>query len=615
MSERLQPPVDDPLALRAGRALDVIGQALLPVGVGAVGGFWAADQGMKLLPDLLELVLGIGLLALVLIVVGRFLCGKTWKGTPQGVVLRRRVVGALVMGMLVVGGRLGVWYTQGEAELTRLGPAEFESAFVIDSALYREQVGGLETLLDRMEAADLPRAGDAVLTADEEALLLSIYSGIHRHAIALDQVRLFWEDWYRYDPSRVERSYHLRSFLLTYAAELGLYQAAARFSGRVLQNRNAVKFLDAPHPEQGLPEHSFSRFREELLGTSDQARVVAGEQYRSAVEMAVNARIESRAVGADWLWREIDSHLSTVEALGLIDRATLQLRADSQDLKRQVRRVWFPLQKGVAESMGDTRLRRIGWYLIDQAMAEEFNQKLEPGDILVSRKNWYLSNVGLPGFWPHGLLYVGEPASLAAWSNDPAVQAWASARCGKDCSFVEYLQQRYPSVWALYQLGPQEEGEHAEPFRVIEAVSEGVVWNTLTHAAGDYLGAVRPRLDKLAKAQAIDVAFATHGKPYDFDFDFATDNAVVCTELVYRAYRPAEGKAGLTLPLIELAGRQTLPANDLIAHYSAHAEEPDRQLDFVGFIDASERDRKAIISDEAAFRGTPARSRYDVAVQ
>ena len=138
---------------------------------------------------------------------------------------------------------------------------------------------------------------------------------------------------------------------------------------------------------------------------------------------------------------------------------------------------------------------------------------------------------------------------------------------------------------------------------------------TLTHAAGDYLGAVRPRLDKLAKAQAIDVAFATHGKPYDFDFDFATDHAVVCTELVYRAYRPAVGKVGLDLPLIELAGRQTLPANDLIAHYSAHAEEPDRQLDFVGFIDASERERKAVMSDEASFRGTPARSRYDVAVQ
>ena len=575
MDERLAPPSRDPLAIRAGRTLDVIGQALLPVGVGAIGGFYAADQGMKLLPDLAGMVLGLGLLALVLILVGRFLTGKTWKGSPEGVVLRRRVVGALTMTVLLSGARLGVWYTEGEAALTRLTPGEFETAFAIDSAQYREQIAGMDTLIARMEAADLPHKGDAVLTADEEKLLLSLYSGMHAHAIALDEVRRFWEDWYRYDPSRVERSYHLRSFLLTYAAELGLYEAASRFVRRVLDNPNAVKFLDAPHPDQGLPEHSFSRFREELLGSSDQARVIAGEQYKDAVEVGLNARIEAQSFGADWLWREIDQHLATVDALGLLNRAELQVRADSQDLKRSVRRVWFPVQAEVAEAMGDTRVRRIGWYLIDQAMADAFDVGLEPGDILVSRKNWYLSNVGLPGFWPHGLLYLGDPAKLAAWANDPAVTAWATARCGQDCSFTQYLSQRYPSTWARYQLGPEEEG-HTEPFRVIEAVSEGVVLNTLTHASGDYLGAMRPRLDKLAKAQAIDAAFAQYGKPYDFDFDFATDHAVVCTELVYRSYRPAEGKAGLDLPLIELAGRQTLPANVLVGFYAEHADDPNR---------------------------------------
>jgi hypothetical protein len=58
-------------------------------------------------------------------------------------------------------------------------------------------------------------------------------------------------------------------------------------------------------------------------------------------------------------------------------------------------------------------------------------------------------------------------------------------------------------------------------------------------------------------------AFSHHAKPYDYNFDFATDHALVCTELVWRSYRPSEGKKGLKIPLVEIAGRKTLPANEI----------------------------------------------------
>jgi hypothetical protein len=285
--------------------------------------------------------------------------------------------------------------------------------------------------------------------------------------------------------------------------------------------------------------------------------------------------------------------------------------ADSEILQRQVRRVWFPIQKDVAERAGDLRLRRIGWYLIDKVMAEAADRKMEPGDVLMSRKNWYLSNVALPGFWPHGLLYLGAPDKLSAYFDDPAVRAWATERCGHDCSFPDYLQMTYPRVWGLYRAGAEEQHD----WQVIEATSDGVIFNTLEHAAGDYLAAMRPRVDKLAKAQAIDVAFSLHGHPYDFDFDFATDYAVVCTELVWRAYRPGEGKQGIDIPLVEAAGRQTLPANELARYYAVQAESPNPTLDFVLFIDANEQRRVAYEVDEATFRASAERSRIDVAAQ
>jgi len=125
--------------------------------------------------------------------------------------------------------------------------------------------------------------------------------------------------------------------------------------------------------------------------------------------------------------------------------------------------------------------------------------------------------------------------------------------------------------------------------------------------------AMRPRLSKVAKAQAVAAAFSHYGKPYDFDFDFATDHALVCTELVWRSYRPDADKAGLEFPLVDLAGRKTLPANEIARLYAEQAETDAAQLDFVYFFDAREKEERAIASTEPAFRETWRRTKWDVA--
>jgi hypothetical protein len=85
----------------------------------------------------------------------------------------------------------------------------------------------------------------------------------------------------------------------------------------------------------------------------------------------------------------------------------------------------------------------------------------------------------------------------------------------------------------------------------------------------------------------------------------------VCTELIWRAYRPAAGKDGLELELVELAGRPTLPANDIARQYVAEQGSADAQFDFVYFIDAVEKQQKAVVSDEQTFVTTPERTKWD----
>lgn len=600
-------PTEPSIRHRIGGLLDQLGEMMLPVGLGAVGGFWAADQGMRLIPTLLELVLGWSVVALLFIALGAGLRGKLYVDSAGGRVWRGTAVVALLGAAIAAGLRLSVWWTD-QADLARLTPAEFEAAFTIDRGRYTDDRAGLSRMIARLEVQGIPpRAATEELSDDDEKNLLEAWVAMRSYAIDLDQLRRYWEGYYAYDPSRAERSYHLRAYLLTYAAELTLYTEASRFSQRVMANDNAKTFLDSPHPEVGLPSGSFSRFREDLLGATDEARVIAGERYLQLLSIGAGARDEARALGVEPLWFDVERSLVEVKRAGWLDRAETTVRADSQLLKRGVVRMWFPAQAGVAEWMGDTRVRRVGRYLIPQSQADELEKLLEPGDTMVARKNWYLSNVGLPGFWPHAMLYIGGPEKLRAWADDPEVRAWASAELRRDGSLADLLAVRFPLAWAEFQ-----EGHGGEELPVIEAISEGISLSAMHHVTGDYVAALRPRLTKAEKARAIVVAFSHLGKPYDMDFDFATDHALVCTELVWRSYHAPDAQRGVDWPLIRVAGRQTLPANVMIQQWAESLTNGGQQLDFVAFIDAKDKTEETFFSTAEVLAASWQRPQWDV---
>ncbi|MBC8011965.1 MAG: protein tyrosine phosphatase, partial [Burkholderiales bacterium] len=227
--------------------------------------------------------------------------------------------------------------------------------------------------------------------------------------------------------------------------------------------------------------------------------------------------------------------------------------------------------------VGDARLRapRQGRALISTAQLDELRGKLRPGDILIERRNWYLSNAFLPGYWPHAALYVGTAADLRALglADDPRVAKNLSAFAAPDA------------------LG------HAHA--VIEAMSEGVVFTSAEHSIGEADGVVvlRPRVDETARREIIARAFDHAGKPYDFDFDFFSADKLVCTEVVYRA------TAGhVDLPLVDVLGRRTLPALEVVRYALSPAGR--EQLEFIAMLDGDERRGGADWADEAALADT-----------
>lgn len=144
---------------------------------------------------------------------------------------------------------------------------------------------------------------------------------------------------------------------------------------------------------------------------------------------------------------------------------------------------------------------------------------------------------------------------------------------------------------------------------MIEAIRPGVVFQSLeTSARCDYLGVIRPNLGKAGKFKALMGAFAHYSKPYDLNFDFTTDNALVCSELVYKAYR-----SGGTLPLEPeiINGRLLLPPNRL-AEQAVSELGADQAFSFVLFLDAVEKSDEVVERDAKTFKESWQRPKWDV---
>jgi hypothetical protein len=272
------------------------------------------------------------------------------------------------------------------------------------------------------------------------------------------------------------------------------------------------------------------------------------------------------------------SHLATAVVAYFVGQAAATKPAAlaasaGADVARQLGQSIYAAQSGVATYMGDTRIvSRAPFITVGQAEALE--SRLEPGDILLERANWYLSNPGLPGFWKHAALYVGrlEDLKRLGIADDPAVQK----------HLADYLTA----------------APDGRAKTVIEAVSEGVLLNSLTKSLhADYAAVLRPRVSPRQKATAITRAFANLGKPYDFNFDFADATKLVCTQVIYLSYYDV-----LAFELQRILGRTTMPANEIARKYANEAGRADRQLDFVLFLDAVPSRGVAVESTEAEFR-------------
>lgn len=484
-----------------------------------------------------------------------------------------------------------------------------------DLKTLQQFVGGMRGVMSRVDAnkALFKRKEKEVYSPEQKQALLGTWGSLFAWFSATEGLRQKYWNFVKLAPTDPR---HAWGFVLTHTALTALLSHGLRFAELTLNNPQLETLFDEPSDEYGVPKGAFAQFKLKAIHLSTSTQLFTGDTWAPLTIPVLKKEKALDEPGVKWAFDEMKRD-SKVAKLSLVKHGGKLFAGNAKDLAVDSSlHAVFPVQKSFAEWMGDTRVARIGKPLVTPKDVEaEVLPKLAPGDVIVTRQNWFLSNIGLPGFWPHAELFVGTAPELArAFDGDAAVRAWAQQQPEKATGLSDLLQKRYPAKWKAYAEGVDFQGHG--PIRVIESISEGVSFTAVEHAFGvDYLAALRPKVSALDKARAIERAFKYQGRPYDFDFDFFSDTTLVCTELVYKAYQPGAGLKGVALDLVDVAGRRTLPANELVKRYDAERAGGDSQFEFVVFLDGREKEGRAVVADEAALRASWKRLKWDIAQQ
>jgi hypothetical protein len=328
-------------------------------------------------------------------------------------------------------------------------------------------------------------------------------------------------------------------FLIAYAAAILLVDAG-RFLRESYHDQPAIRArLNQADAMFGIPPDVYETVQRSLTKPQHVWHLYHALQFHA------DRADELRALGSDPLLAPLVGILDRLGhrlQVSLKDYAIACIRARSRQVKNTLRRTLveqalYGLQKLACLMVTDKYVRHGHQPALPVDVAEELRTILRPGDVIVNRKEFAMTNYFLPGYWPHAALYLGLPSDLE--------------RMG-----LHQHEEFVPRWRRLLTL------DQDEPRRVLEAMRDGVWLRSLRNPfRADALAVVRPRLDDDDIARAIGRGMVHESKPYDFDFDFSRSDRLVCTEVVYRSY---DGIGGMHFSMTRRAGRLTIAAEDLL---------------------------------------------------
>ena len=404
-------------------------------------------------------------------------------------------------------------------------------------------------------------------------------------AFELDLIKQRYRAFYRFDVLK-NRALHTECFITAYAALISQHKNILALTLNVGKNDNLRTFLNKGQPGLGIAPKVYSHFKYRLTHPKTLIRLNAGRAYLSLLRSTKEPSISLYNLISDGL-KYLDSQLTYVPKMLLLNPVEV--------LEQRAFQSWYPIQAKAAEKISYIRASN-SEYLITPKVLKPHLNKFKPGDIMLQRRKWHATNLGIPGFWTHLAFYTGTLTEIDAEFSGLEILNGALPS--------QYLKEKCPKTFTEmdHKIG------RFMP-NVIEAKRPGVLVSIVEESAlCDSLGILRPSVSKQDKFKAIERAFSYVGKPYDYSFDFRNDKAFLCSEVIYKAYLGAH-KFNLDTELVN--GRPIFPPNKLAEKFSEQKDD-NKELDFVLFLDSYDKSPAVLQGDEASFKASSLRPKWYV---
>jgi len=510
-------------------------------------------------------------------------------------ILKYKLIILVVLGLLIIGSILWVIFPLDETLFLHISKEDLQEQIELDLSLVPVYIEGIETaFLDIEKNKKLFQSSPEDLTFEEKEKLLELWSVYLDYVLELEKLKEVHKHFYQINYLKYSKL-NLRSFLIGYSAFITNHKHALLLQNLIGNNKFMEVLLNEERIDFSIPKDAYFYIKQGNTHPETLIQLNAG--YANLQFLKSTKKLTTKT--EEYLITYSDNGYKDAYKIGgKTPERFVQNPADY--FEKKTFNAWFPFQ--VAGSKGISMVRtalRENFITVEQI--QEIRKELEPGDIVLQRRNWYLTNIGLPGFWPHSAMFIGSLDEMDSYFKDISLL--------EEISASEYIKRNYPNIYN--ELKKKDADGYL--LSVIESKRPGVILKSLEDSAtADYLSVLRPKISKEDKFKAILISFDFYGRPYDFNFDFITDNEVVCSELVYKAYIPKKDKEGINFELIKKAGRLVLPPNDIAKKFDEEHGTNNQELDFVLFIDGSEENQNSIRKNVEEFKKTWKRPKWDL---
>jgi hypothetical protein len=457
-----------------------------------------------------------------------------------------------------------------EADLLRL------SAFSAELEHHRTEMILLQESFGRRQRG--------YFTSDEHDKIESL---LFRYLVCRESL---WDmvDYYRdYETRFSEPEEQTKAFIIGFNAALHLAHYGSVLVATFLDEPVVIEKLNEAYHRSGIPKGTYDEIFTGVTSIDNiEALKTAWELYSN--EAANPDSLLSRVARGDPAYGEMAGHLARlhentdVQVETILTKRSLLL----PDVRNRIRNSAITERAKMAYELHNDNLYAVRAVLFlkvsrlrspapneivfSARQLREIKSLLEPGDIILTFKSGYMSNIFLPGVFKHGMTYVGSPSQRKEAGLD--VETLTGIVPAKKEKLARDLARSHLAA-----------GAEAD---VIEAVAEGVIFNSIEQLMNtdmNRLLVLRPKLTREERIEDLKTVFLLLGSGYDFKFDFNDARYQCCTEVIYRSLN---ARGDIRFPLTKRMGIQTLSADDILNY---HLSSDPSTFEFVFLAEESPR--------------------------